>query len=111
MHVVMPTPQKENNIQAQSFYKACNCRTHHRVVATPRLMHCLGSWHDTNDGIFFFFPPLNFYIWVGFLNLSKSFKEEIRLDEKYAILVFVVIWSFINELFIPALLLIVKVVS
>lgn len=48
---------------------------------------------------------------MGFLNLSKSFKEEIRLDEKYAILVFVVIWSFINELFIPALLLIVKVVS
>lgn len=37
------------------------------------------------DGIFF--PSsFNFYVWVGFLNLSKSFKEEIRLDQKYAIL-------------------------
>lgn len=85
MHVVMATPQKKNNIQAQSFYKAYNCRTHHRVVAPPRLMHCLGSLHDTNDEMFF--PSsLNFYVWVGFLNLSKSFKEEIRLDQKYAIL-------------------------
>lgn len=53
MHVVMATPQKKNNIQAQSFYKAYNCRTHHRVVAPPRLMHCLGSLHDTNDEIIF----------------------------------------------------------
>lgn len=34
----------------------------------------------------FSFFPLLFYVWVGFLKLSKSFKEEITLDEKYAIL-------------------------
>lgn len=64
MHVVMPTPQKENNIQAESFYKAS--RTHHRVVATPRLMHCLDSLHDIN-GWNFFSPPLltSTYGWVS----------------------------------------------
>lgn len=68
------------------FTRHAICRTHHHLqVVSPRLMHCLGSLHDTNEGIFF--PSsFNFCIWAVFLNLSQSFKQEIRLDQKYAIL-------------------------